>query len=72
MSDLLTVLDMAKLLKISRSKAYALTKEKDFPSIKIGTKNEINAVVLKPKRHIVAIINPWNILPESPENILAG
>lgn len=36
MSDLLTVLDMAKLLKISRSKAYALTKEKGFPTIKIG------------------------------------
>lgn len=36
MSDLLTVLDMAKLLKISRSKAYALTKQKDFPSVKIG------------------------------------
>jgi len=36
MSDLLTVLDMAKLLKISRSKAYALVKEKNFPVIKIG------------------------------------
>lgn len=36
MSDLLTVLDMAKLLKISRSKAYSLTKEKKFPLIKIG------------------------------------
>lgn len=36
MSDLLTVTEMAKLLKISRSKAYSLTKEKDFPIIKIG------------------------------------
>ena len=36
MSDLLTVLDMAKLLQISRSKAYALTKENGFPAIKIG------------------------------------
>lgn len=36
MSDLLTVVEMAKLLKISRSKAYSLTKEKDFPIIKIG------------------------------------
>lgn len=36
MSDLLTVLDMAKLLKISRSKAYSITKEKNFPLIKIG------------------------------------
>lgn len=36
MSDLLTVLDMAKLLKISRSKAYDLTKKEGFPSIRIG------------------------------------
>lgn len=36
MSDLLTVLDMAKLLKISRSKAYSITKEKNFPLVKIG------------------------------------
>lgn len=36
MSDLLTVSDMAQLLQISRSKAYALTKEKNFPVIKIG------------------------------------
>lgn len=36
MSDLLTVLDMAKLLRISRSKAYSIIKEKNFPLIKIG------------------------------------
>lgn len=36
MSDLLTVLDMAKLLKISRSKAYSITKENNFPLVKIG------------------------------------
>ena len=36
MSDLLTVLEMAKLLKISRPKAYSLTKQKGFPIIKIG------------------------------------
>lgn len=35
-NDLITVLEMAKMLKISRSKAYALVKEKDFPIIKIG------------------------------------
>ena len=35
-NDLLTVPEMAKVLKISRSKAYALVKEKDFPIIKIG------------------------------------
>lgn len=33
---LLTVLEMAKMLKISRSKAYELIKEKSFPIIKIG------------------------------------
>lgn len=35
-NDLLTVPEMAKMLRISRSKAYALVKEKDFPIIKIG------------------------------------
>lgn len=35
-NDLLTVPEMAKILKISRSKAYDLIKEKDFPIIKIG------------------------------------
>ena len=33
---LLTISDISKLLKISRSKAYFLTKQKDFPIIKIG------------------------------------
>lgn len=42
MSDLLTVLDMAKILKISRSKAYSITKEKNFPLIKIGKCIRIN------------------------------
>ena len=36
MSDLLTVIEMSKLLKVSRSKAYSLTKQKGFPMIKIG------------------------------------
>lgn len=35
-NDLLTVPEMANLFKISRSKAYSLIKEKDFPVIKIG------------------------------------
>lgn len=35
-NDLLTVLEMASLLRISRSKAYEIIKEKTFPIIKIG------------------------------------
>lgn len=35
-NDLLTVNEMAKILRVSRSKAYALTKEKGFPLIRIG------------------------------------
>ena len=34
--ELLTMEQVAKLLKISRSKAYSLTKDKSFPVIKIG------------------------------------
>ena len=34
--ELLTVEEMGKLLRISRSKAYSLIQEKDFPIIKIG------------------------------------
>ena len=36
MNNLITVLEMANMLKISRSKAYSLIKEKDFPLVKIG------------------------------------
>lgn len=36
MSDLLTVVEMANILRISRSKAYSLIKENQFPLIKIG------------------------------------
>ena len=35
-NDLITVRAMAKLLKISRSKAYSLIKQVDFPIIRIG------------------------------------
>jgi len=34
--ELLTIEEIGSLLKISRSKAYSLIKEKDFPIIKIG------------------------------------
>ena len=35
-NDLITFPEMAKLLKISRSKAYSLIKQVDFPIIRIG------------------------------------
>lgn len=35
-NELLTINEVAKILKISRSKAYSLTKEKGFPLIRIG------------------------------------
>ncbi len=38
----LTVEEMANLLRISRSKAYELVKEKNFPIIKIGKCIRIN------------------------------
>ena len=41
-NNLITVMEMADLLKISRSKAYSLIKEKDFPIIKIGKIIRIN------------------------------
>lgn len=41
-NNLITVMEMANLLKISRSKAYSLVKEKDFPIIKIGKLIRVN------------------------------
>lgn len=35
MNELLTVMEMAKFLKISRTKAYEIIKDSDFPKIKI-------------------------------------
>lgn len=35
-NNLITVLEMANLLRISRSKAYQLIKDTTFPTIKIG------------------------------------
>ena len=43
---LITVQEMASLLKISRSKAYELIKEKTFPIIKIGKCIRINKIEL--------------------------
>jgi len=45
-NELLTVLEMANLLKISRSKAYELIKIKNFPIIKIGKCIRINKTEL--------------------------
>lgn len=36
MEQLMTILEMKDFLNISRSKAYALVKMNDFPTIKIG------------------------------------
>lgn len=36
MCEVLTIPEISKLLKISRSKAYALTKEQGFPIIRMG------------------------------------
>jgi len=36
MCEILTIPEISKLLKISRSKAYALTKEQGFPIIRMG------------------------------------
>lgn len=35
-NELLTMNEVAKILKISRTKAYSLTQESDFPIIRIG------------------------------------
>lgn len=41
-NNLITVMEMADLLKISRSKAYSLIKEKNFPIIRMGKLIRIN------------------------------
>ncbi len=48
---LLTILDMAKLLKISRSKAYSLIKSSTFPIIRIGKCIRISEKELKSWLH---------------------
>ena len=40
--EFITVIEMAEMLKISRSKAYQLIKIRDFPLIKIGKNIRIN------------------------------
>lgn len=42
MNELLTVMEMANFLKISRTKAYELIKRNDFPFIKIDKSIRIN------------------------------
>ena len=44
--ELITIKEMEKLLKISRSKAYILIKQKDFPLVRIGKCIRINKNVL--------------------------
>ncbi|MEI3507902.1 MAG: hypothetical protein V8R01_02015 [Bacilli bacterium] len=40
--------------------------------IRRGIINEVNVTFLNPNKEITAIINPINIEPESPANIVAG
>lgn len=42
MGRILTILDVANILKISRSKAYSLSNEKDFPTIKLGKNKRVD------------------------------
>lgn len=49
---LITVQEMAEILKISRSKAYELIKDKTFPIIKIGKCIRINKEQLFKWLHI--------------------
>lgn len=47
MNELLTIKEIIKMLKISRSKAYELVKIKNFPIIKIGKSIRVNKVSVK-------------------------
>lgn len=51
-NELLTMNEVAKILKISRSKAYSLTQENDFPMIKIGKCIRVNKKDLYKWLHI--------------------
>lgn len=42
MGKILTIKDLANYLKISISKAYNLTNNKDFPTIKIGKSKRVD------------------------------
>lgn len=50
-NQLLTVLEMADLLRISRSKAYNLIKDATFPTVKIGKCIRINKKELESWLH---------------------
>ena len=41
-------------------------------NMSIGIRNDVNVAVLNPKSDITATINPKNILPVSPINIVVG
>ena len=50
--ELLTMNEVANMLKISRSKAYSLIHQKDFPIIKIGKCVRVNKKELLKWLHI--------------------
>lgn len=54
--ELLTVKELGEFLKIGRSKAYFLIKQKDFPIIKIGKNIRIN------KDNLLNWLNEKNII----------
>ena len=58
---------LSNLLNIARTVSKI-----GIASINTGITKEVSVVILKPKSDITAIINPKNVLPESPINILAG
>ena len=58
---------LSNLLNIARTVSKI-----GIASINTGITKDVRVVILNPKSDITAIINPKNVLPESPINILAG
>ena len=48
MNELLTVMEMAEFLRISRSKAYNIVKQENFPKIKIDKSIKYSRVETDP------------------------